>query len=114
MDLTRSIDTLVSQIDVQSLLANIDYRAARSKEELQKAYSLVYKEYLKRKYVTENQSGLRISIHNALPETTTFVGIADSEVLATATVIVDSPLGLPMDKIYSDDLKKIRKKGKKI
>ncbi|HTY44629.1 MAG TPA: hypothetical protein VMD52_01390 [Patescibacteria group bacterium] len=92
----------------------IEYRIARSREELEKAYALVYREYLKRGYVKENPSGMRISIHNAGPQTTTFVAISGSEVVATATIIPDSPLGLPMDAIYHEELNQFRAKKLKL
>ena len=62
MDLAKGIDALASKINIQNLLQNIDYRVARSKEEIEHCYALVHREYLKRKYTTENRSGLRLSL----------------------------------------------------
>lgn len=96
-------------------LSGIEYRVARTKEELEKAYSLVYREYIKKAYMNENCSGLRFSIYNALPLTTTFVAITESgDIIATATVIPDSPLGLPMDEICEKELSGFRTQGRKL
>jgi hypothetical protein len=92
----------------------IEYRIARSRDELEKSYSLVYREYLKRGYVKESPSGMRISLHNAAPQTTTFVAVSGAEVVATATIIPDSPLGLPMDAIYHDELNEFRARKLKL
>lgn len=113
MDLTN-LDTLASKLDLKSILKDIDYRIAKNRDELEQAYSLVYKEYLKRNYTAENESKLRLSIHNTDPNTTTFISTAKDAVLATATIIPDSGLGLPMDKIYKKELDVLRKNNKKI
>lgn len=102
------------QTALQSFLDAIEYRVARCREELEKAYSLVYREYLKRGYCKESGSRLKLSIHNALPHTTSFVSTFGKEVFSTATLIPDSPLGLPMDEIYYKELESLRKSNKKI
>ncbi len=101
-------------INVSDLIGVIDYRVAVTRDELEQSYRLVYNEYLKRNYTAKNDSGMRFSIFNALPQTTTFVAESNNSVLATATLIEDSPLGLPMDEIYHDEVDKLRQGGKKI
>ncbi len=94
---------------------NIVYHIARTKSELEQAFSLVYKEYIGRGYIPKHyKSDLRISIFNALPSTTTFVAKDKNKVVATVTLIPDSPLGLPMDKIYKKEVDVLRKKKRKI
>ncbi len=114
MSLIKTLETLSSRGELRELLGALEYRVARTAEELEKAYSLVYREYRKRNYVVENDCKLRLSIHNALPGTTTFVGTTGSDVLITATIISDSPLGLPMDAIYRLELDRFRRDGKKL
>lgn len=115
MDLTKGIDSLAIKLNLQEFIDTIDYRVARSREELEKAYALVYQEYLKRGYAQKNQSGLRFSLFNALPQATTFIAVSGEEILATASVIPDSPCGLPMDTIYRQETDSLfRQKNKKI
>lgn len=115
MDLLVPLNTVSQRQEVRSFCESFDFRVARSKEELEEAYRLVYEEYLKRGYVKENPSRIRLSLFNALPETTTFVAVKDNkEIIATATVIPDSAIGLPMDGIYSNELNELRAAGKKI
>lgn len=93
----------------------IIYRVARSRQELEDSFSLVYKEYLRKGYIPKGYcSQLRISLFNASPISTTFVAKRGSEVLAGVTLIPDSPLGIPMDKIYKDELDVLRRKGRRI
>jgi hypothetical protein len=91
------------------------FRVARTREELEQAYSLVYREYLKRGYMLEDPCGLRFSIYNTLSQTTTLVAYTPTgELISTATIIPDSPLGLPMDQTYHAELNQLRKQNKKI
>jgi len=96
------------------LHANVEIRVARSRDELEKAYRLVYREYVRREYTSENSIGLRYSIFNVLPQTTTFIALVELRVIATATIIFDSPLGLPLDQIYSRQLAGLRAGSKKL
>lgn len=94
-------------------MAAMEFRVARNREELEAAFALVYREYRKRGYVEGAKSGLRVILHNALPRTACFVGIDDSgRVAATATIVPDSPLGLPMDDCYRAEMDILRAKGK--
>jgi len=102
------------QTELDTFLEAIDYRVARSREDLENSFTLVYREYLKRGYVKESDSKLKLSIYNALPSTTTFVAMLEKEVIATTTLIPDSPLGLPMDTLYHEELNVLRQQNKKI
>ncbi len=99
---------MLEHAGMRSLFSGIEYRVARSRDELAQAYHLVYEEYLKQGYIHENPSKMRLSLHNLIPETTTFIAHVDSTVIATATVILDSPLGLPMDELYQNELAGLR------
>lgn len=91
------------------------YRVARSRQELEGAFSLVYKEYLARGYIPKGyKSRLRVSLYNALLSTTTFIAKQKNKVVAGVTLIPDSPLGVPMDKIYKEELDTLRKQGCRI
>lgn len=91
------------------------YRVARTRRELEGAFSIVYNEYLKRGYIPKGyKSKLRISLYNALPTTTAFIAQQGKRVVAGVTLIPDSPLGVPMDKIYKEELDVLRREGCKI
>jgi hypothetical protein len=93
----------------------IQYHIARTKKELEEAFALVYKEYAQRGYIPKHyKSKLRLSLFNALPTTTTFVAKQGRRVVATVTLIPDSPLGIPMDKIYKREVDRLRRKGRNI
>ncbi|MCP5007336.1 MAG: hypothetical protein GY941_25865 [Planctomycetes bacterium] len=99
---------------LHNFLDKINFRVARTKEELEGAATLVQKEYTKKGYVKDSNSIIRLGIHNAHPHTTTFVATAGNDVIATTTVIPDSPVGLPMDELYLEELNQLRAGGNKI
>jgi len=86
MDPEKQIDIFNDQQLLQLFIENVDYRVARNRQELEAAYGLVYKEYLKRGYIKPDGERIKLSIFNALPQTTTFVAILDRQIVATATV----------------------------
>jgi len=91
------------------------YHVAKTKNDLEQAFSLVYKEYAARGYIPRHyKSKMRLSLHNALPSTTTFVAKRGRRVLASVTLIPDSPIGLPMDKLYKKKLDLLRKRKRRI
>ena len=95
-------------------LAPVLLTPARSMEELRQAYRLVYHSYLDRGYIEANEMGERFGFHNLLPETTTFVGMLKTTVIATVTLVVDTSMGLPMEEIYHDELEPLRREGQRL
>jgi len=91
------------------------YRVARTRNELEQGFGLVYSEYKRKGYIPKGfKSKLRISLYNALPSTTTFVAMQNKRVVASVTLIPDSPLGIPMDKLYKKEVDKLRKQKCKV
>ncbi len=94
--------------------AELAIRPALSRVELESAYELVYQNYRSRDYIPPNTSGLRLTIFNAFPTTVTFVGVIHGEVIATVSLIPDTPVGLPMDEIYHDEVQALRDSGRRL
>jgi len=90
----------------------LDFGLATDRRTLEQAFRLQHDQYVAQGYMDPHPSNWRLSIHNALPATRVFVARSRDRVVATMTLIADSPLGLPMDEIYSDDLRKLRDMGR--
>ncbi len=88
--------------------SSIEVRPAASMEELEQAFHLVYKSYLARHYITPNKAETRLSLFNAVPQAMTFVGAYEDSVVATVSLIPDTPAGLPMEAIYHPELQQLR------
>lgn len=92
----------------------VEVRPAKSRAELEEAYRLVYSSYLNRGYIEQNPAKIRVTLFNVLPQSITFVGLLRNTVVGTVTVVPDTPLGLPMDEVYHDELRELRDAGRKM
>jgi hypothetical protein len=84
------------------------FKIAETREELEAAYRLVHDVYVQEGYSDRTGSGMRVNLRYALPTTTTFIGVHEGKVVITMTLVGDSPLGVPMDAIFSRELYRLR------
>jgi hypothetical protein len=91
-----------------------EIRVASSIEDRRRAWELVYRVYAEKGYAEKDAQGLWYGIHDALPETTTFVVEREGDVVAALTVVFDSPLGLPADNLYGRELDTLRRQGRRL
>ena len=87
---------------------------ATRREQFEEAFRLVYQEYFKKGYCPQNPSNMRVSIYNTLPDTVTFCLWRKNTLLGTASLIFDSPLGLPMECVYPEEVQALRKAGRRL
>ena len=81
----------------------------------EKAYRFQFKAYEKLGIVSPQKEALWLTIHDALPQTTTFIAEDISgEMVGTITLVFDSPLGLPADSLFPSEVQHIRRKGRRI
>lgn len=73
---------------------------ARNFSEICAAFKLVQMRYLDLGYALPNKSGMRFTFQNLLNTSTTFVAVMEGSVLATATLMIDSPAGLPLQSVF--------------
>jgi hypothetical protein len=90
-------------------------RLANKLELRQKASNLIYNVYLKSGLAKKTDSELWLSIFDALPETMTLVAEDESGRIGGAlTLVFDSPIGLPADQLYKNEVDKLRNAKRKI
>lgn len=90
-------------------------RVANVSELREKAYKLLYNIYSKMGVTPKSTNGLWLSIYDALPETTTLVAEdSKGEIGGALTLVFDSPIGLPADELYKEEIDKVRKTGGQI
>lgn len=70
---------------------------ARSKEDLEAAFRLLHDVYVEIGFMEPHPSGLRLSVYNAIPQTSVAVAKMNGKVIGTLSLIRDNPLGLPLD-----------------
>jgi hypothetical protein len=91
-----------------SLADGLDFGLATDRRTLEQAFRLQHDQYVAHGYMDAHPSGWRLSLHNALSATRVFVARAGGRVVGTMTLIADSPLGLPMEETYTDELRRLR------
>ncbi|MGD9504434.1 MAG: hypothetical protein AB7W37_05965 [Syntrophobacteraceae bacterium] len=83
-------------------------------EEIKKARSLVYREYLKMGYVRDSEMVSSIA-DDRHPNADSLVVKFGAEIIATLSMVMDSDLfGLPMDTLYRNELNALRAQGLRI
>ena len=84
-------------------------KVAETKEELESCFKLLHDAYVKAGFMKPDPSGMRATIYHALPTTTTLLAKYNERTVGTISLIRDSSLGFPMQKIFN--IKHIRAAG---
>lgn len=89
----------------------LSYGPAGSLAELQQCFSLAYHKYRERELVNDISGEVFFSPHHLLPHAVTLVGRVEHTVFTTLSVVMDGPLGLPLDTVFRDELERLRQGG---
>jgi hypothetical protein len=89
---------------------------ANTRELREKAFRLVYDVYIREGYDLRfgRESGLWCTIHHLHPDATIFLAEKEGRLAGSVTVIPDSRLGLPTDRIFPEPLADLRKAGRRL
>lgn len=100
---------------IQFFDGNFTVRSANKSELREQAYKLLYEIYSQTGLAKSNSNGLWLSIYDALPETTTFISEDEKgKIVGALTLVFDSPIGLPADELYKNEVDKVRNAGGQI
>ncbi|GMV83181.1 MAG: hypothetical protein AMXMBFR7_43650 [Planctomycetota bacterium] len=83
-------------------------RVAGRVEDRARAWALAYRVYLGKGYARESEMGLWYGLHDALPDTVTFLVDRRREAVSALTLVFDSPLGLPADGLFAQEIDALR------
>lgn len=92
--------------------AGLTFELARTKEELEAAFKLLHDAYVEQGFITPHPSGMRLIIQHALPTTSILVAKMNHQVIGTISIMRDTALGLPMEKVF--DINHLKKNGKRV
>jgi hypothetical protein len=95
-------------------IAGLVVKVADAVPEIEQAARLLHDAYVGRDLIPPHRSGLRVTPHLVLPSTVTLVAKNGHEVVGTLSVVVDSALGLPMEKIFAGELRALRTQGRRL
>jgi hypothetical protein len=79
-----------------------------------RAWGLVYGVYLAKGYAQPDPAQLWYGLHDALPETATFLVERSGQAVAALTVVPDSACGLPADEAFAAELAGLRAPGRRL
>jgi hypothetical protein len=94
---------------VNDFLKEIDYSVARTPQDRKKVFDTVFKAYTRKGYLSKTKPADTFFGYSRQRQAKSFLASRKGRVLTTATVIPDSPLGLPMDTLYKKHLDKLRR-----
>lgn len=91
-------------------------KVAETKEELFKAFRLVYDEYHDQGYITKpHPLAIQYNVYNFLPKTCVFIFQSYRDVVSTISYVPDTPMfGLPLDSLYREEADFLRGQGRKL
>jgi len=92
-------------------------KLVKSPEGLREACKLVHDRYCEIGLINKQESGLWITSYQMNPDSKAVIALMriNGEPIATATLVQDSPnLGLPSDKIYPEEINRLRAKNRRI
>ncbi|HEX8107291.1 MAG TPA: hypothetical protein VF516_06150 [Kofleriaceae bacterium] len=83
--------------------SNLTFKVAETRQELESAFRILHDAYVSMGFMRPSPSGMRITIFNALPGTHTMIALWDGEAIGTMSIIQDSPMGFPIERVYRID-----------
>ncbi len=100
---------------VPGLSRTIAAKRASKRGEFERAFALLAAKYQARGYDEPSGKAFRFTPHHALPGTLTFVAQDGERVVATLSMVPDSPLlRLPMESIYGEEIARLRREGRNL
>ncbi len=88
----------------------------RRKEDFEDAFALLYERYHGAGLIPESPSRLYLTPYQALPKSRICIARnkETGEIMSTATLVIDSELGLPSDFIYKEEIDILRREGRRL
>jgi hypothetical protein len=93
----------------------VEVKVAATRDELEQAFRLLAHKYQARGYEVPGPKPFRFTPYHVLPGTTTFVARHDAAVVATLSLVPDTPiLGLPLEGVYGPEVARLRREGRRV
>lgn len=89
-------------------------RKASGQDELEAIFRLRYDSYLRKGYIPSNPDGIMLDEWDELSTTTHFVSIENGELIGAVRLVMDSTKGLPMERVFPEAIRLLRKQDRKV
>jgi hypothetical protein len=80
--------------------SELTFKLAESTQELEEAFRILHEAYVSSGFMKRQESGMRVTVYHALPTTSTLIAKLGDKVVGTVSLIRDSALELPLQKIF--------------
>jgi len=102
-------------IAVPRVARDFQVKIASNRDEWKQAFQLVARNYQACGYEAPLSSKVRFTPYHALPDTVTLVAKLGDRVAMTLTLVPDNTqLGLPLESIYGEDVKRLRRERRRL
>ncbi len=97
-------------------VSGLQFRIAQSQDDVCEAWRLVYLNYLETGLIKPNPHRIHTAPHAVGPHSVVIVGEISDLIVSTLTAMVDPPTGqgLPLDRVYRQELHQLRQKGRRL
>ncbi len=90
------------------------YKVATTVDEVIDAWCVVYRQYLAASLISPNEMSLFTFPEYISNNTAVILGRKMNKTVCTVSAVIDSPLGIPLDSYYHDELDQLRNEGRKL
>ena len=98
----------------QKSLSGLTFRVAQSIDDVVNAWRMAYKAYRRRDLIEPNRHRLHAAPQAAGRHSAIIIGCMNQVNVTTLTAIADQENGLPLDRIYSQELTSLRRQNRKL
>ncbi len=91
--------------------ADVQYEIAHSIVDLEACFQLVYRAYRRAGLTAVNAHQTRLTPFHLLDTTEVFATRLKQQIISTVSLVGDQPLGLPVEKMYPDEIAEFRRNG---
>ncbi len=106
--------SVASQRTAETVAGQITLSLARSRMELEEAFALLYRSYLRAGLDVPNASEMRLTPYHLLSTTEVFQAKLSGVTISTASLMLNGPLGLPADSIYGNEIQELQERGLRV
>lgn len=96
----------------QQAASGLIYRVADNLEDVVSAWEMVYQSYRRKDLISPSPHRLHTAPQAISHDTAVILGSLSSLTVTTLTAMADGPKGLPLDRVYEDELAKLRSQGR--
>lgn len=98
--------------ELEQATTGLTFRVARSLDDVLSAWQMVYTAYRRKELINPNPYRIHTAPQALSPHTAVIMGCLGPLTVSTLTAYVDSPAGLPLDRVYPEELQGLRGQGR--